>query len=172
MKIEISKNHHRHSLLIYSFVVFLSFFSFFITSICVANTHITTLTEPDSNTFYFSTDIFQQNNISLESDYFKGTAKIFGSFFSILFSVAGVLMVVLFAVYGTQLIYSQAVGNIALFVNAKKHIIDITIGVCLLLFSWVILNFVNPDLLKPNILQELRGFKSGKNINLAFPEGD
>ncbi len=112
---------------------------------------------------YFSTDILGRKKFNLgeenDMDVFKSFGGVFGVFFNILFSVAGILMVVLLAVYGTQMIYAQVAGNIANLVNAKKRVIDIAIGVVLLMFSWLILNFVNPELLQPKSYEDVVNYQ-------------
>ena len=129
------------------------------------------ITAPPAKKFYFSTDIFDMKSVDLEGEggeFLSSPAGVLGSFFSILFSVAGVLMVVLLAVYGTQMIYSQVSGNVNNFMSAKKRVVDIALGSCLLLFSWIILNFVNPDILTwdpPELGGNEKFFGNGLEIN-------
>ena len=70
----------------------------------------------------------------------------------ILFAVAGVTLVVMLTIYGTQLIYAQINGRVDGLVVKKGKIQDIAFGIVLLLLSYLLLSFVNPELLRPKLL--------------------
>lgn len=118
----------------------------------------------DSRTLHLYTSVFgEDTSISLE-DASVGVGQsvvgsriqdIFNQLFTILFTISGTLMVVLIAVHGTKMIYAQAGGNVNAFGDEKKHLKDIAIGAGILLLSWVILNFVDPDLLRPKFFQSI-----------------
>ena len=79
--------------------------------------------------------------------------RMFGVFlsnlFSIIFAISGTLMVLLIAIHGMKMIYAELSGNIPGLVDARKHLTDIALGTVILLLSWVVLNFIDPDLLHP-----------------------
>ena len=75
----------------------------------------------------------------------------------ILFTLTGIALVVSITIQGTLLIYDQFTGNVGKLVERKKHITSILIGMAVLMFSWLILNTVNPNLL--NLENFLRDFK-------------
>ena len=81
--------------------------------------------------------------------------EIFGRIFSVIFTLAGILMVLMLAWQGTRMIYSEFQGNVSVFADAKKRIIDIAFGSAVLLLSWVILSFVDPNLLRPRLFQTI-----------------
>ena len=70
----------------------------------------------------------------------------------VIFSFAGIILVIMLSVYGTQLIYAQMLGRVGDIVVKKSKIIDIAIGAGILLLSYLILNFINPQLLSPSLL--------------------
>ena len=80
---------------------------------------------------------------------------IFGRIFSVIFTVAGIIMVLMLAVHGTRMIYSEFNGNVSVFSDAKKQVIDIAKGAAILMLSWVILSFVDPNLLRPRLFQTI-----------------
>ena len=80
---------------------------------------------------------------------------IFGRFFSIIFALSGILMVVLLAAQGTRMIYAEFGGNVAVFSDAKNKVKAVAIGTGILLLSWVILNFVAPSLLRPRLFETI-----------------
>ena len=102
--------------------------------------------------------------------------NIFARLFSVIFTIAGTLMVVLIAIHGTKMIYAEARGSVNSVLDERKKLNDIFLGVLILLTSWIILNFVDPDLLKPkffdNILK-LRSINSDNAIvttDITIPE--
>ncbi len=101
---------------------------------------------------------------------------IFGRFFSIIFTLSGILMVILLAVHGTRMIYAEFGGNVAVFSDAKGRVKSAAIGTAILLLSWVILNFIAPSLLRPRLFQTITGLQEvgqGSELysnNLEIPE--
>lgn len=100
-----------------------------------------------------STDVLGVKEVGLGKDGLDLSQEIFRRLFRILFALAGTLTVLLFAIHGTQMIYAQMTGNMATLYNAKSKLKDIIIGIVILLLSWIILNFVSPNLLKPVIFE-------------------
>ena len=94
--------------------------------------------------------------------------EIFGRFFSIIFTLSGILMVVLLAVHGTRMIYSEFGGNVAAFTDAKGRVKSVAIGTAILLLSWVILNFIAPSLLKPRLFQTITGLQEVGQGNALY----
>lgn len=86
--------------------------------------------------------------------------NIFSRLFVVIFTVAATLMVVLIAYHGTQMIYSQLSGKVSGYIDAKKHLKDIAIGSALLLLSWVFLNFIGGDLLRPELFKSIISLKN------------
>lgn len=92
---------------------------------------------------------------------------IFTRFFQIIFTLSGILMVVLLAVHGTKMIYAEFGGNVAGFFDAKKRVKSAAIGTAILLLSWVILNFIAPSLLRPRFFQTITNLQEvGQGANL------
>ena len=114
----------------------------------------------------FVTDIFgAQKKVSLDPE--KGGDLLrttLNTIIKIIFSVAGIILVIMLSVYGTQMIYAQMRGSVGDMVVKKSHIIDIMIGAGLLLLSYLILNFINPQLLSPSLL----GFKNNLGAELGY----
>lgn len=74
---------------------------------------------------------------------------------SITIGLVGILLVILIAVLGVQIIYNEVLlrqGNVSGAADARKKIVDLLIGVVILLTSYLILDFVGPSLLKPDAL--------------------
>ena len=87
---------------------------------------------------------------------------IFGRFFSIIFTLSGILMVVLLAIHGTRMIYAEFGGNVAVFSDARGRVKEAAIGTAILLLSWVILNFIAPSLLQPRLFQTIAGLQGSR----------
>lgn len=75
------------------------------------------------------------------------------AFFRILLSVAAVLAVLRIAWAGYQYMSSDAWGSKA---QAKEILGDVTIGILLLLGTWLILYQINPDLRNLDVLRSIR----------------
>ena len=101
---------------------------------------------------------------------------IFTRFFSVIFTISGILMVVMLAVHGTQMIYAEFTGNVPGFSDAKKRVKAAAIGTIILLLSWIILDFIDPDLLRPKLfttITQLREVGQGNSLvtnNLTVPD--
>ena len=96
---------------------------------------------------------------------------IFARFFSIIFTLSGILMVTLLAVYGTRMIYAEFGGNVTAFSDAKGRVISAAMGTAILLLSWVILNFIAPSLLRPRLFQTITGLQEvGSGTNLLVTD--
>ncbi len=102
--------------------------------------------------------------------------KFFTRFFRVIFTVSGILMVVMLAVHGTQMIYAEFTGNVSGFSDAKKRVVAAAIGTIILLLSWIILDFIDPSLLRPQLFKtitQLREVGQGNNLvtaNLSVPD--
>ena len=102
---------------------------------------------------------------------------IFGRLFAIIFTLSGILMVVLLAVHGTRMIYAEFGGNVAVFSDAKSRVKGAAFGTAILLLSWVILNFIDPSLLRPKLFETITGLQevgSGGNLisyDIKIPKG-
>ncbi|MCY4577109.1 MAG: pilin [Candidatus Kaiserbacteria bacterium] len=103
--------------------------------------------------------------------------RFFGRFFSIIFTVSGMLMVMLLAVHGTKMVYAEFGGNVSAFGDAKSKVKAAAIGTGILLLSWVILNFIDPALLRPKLFETITGLQevgSGSELfsnDLEIPKG-
>lgn len=103
---------------------------------------------------------------------------VFGRFFSIIFTLSGILMVILLAVHGTRMIYAEFGGNVAVFSDAKGRVKSAAIGTAILLLSWVILNFIAPSLLQPRLFRTITGLQEigqGSELytnNITIPGAD
>ena len=102
--------------------------------------------------------------------------KFFKRFLSIIFTVSGILMVIMLAVHGTQMIYAEFTGNVPGFSDAKKRVKAAAIGTIILLLSWIILDFIDPSLLRPKLfttITQLREVGQGGNLisfDLTIPD--
>lgn len=102
--------------------------------------------------------------------------KFFTRFFRVIFTVSGILMVVMLAVHGTQMIYAEFTGNVSGFSDAKKRVVAAAVGTIILLLSWIILDFIDPSLLRPQLFKtitQLREVGQGNNLvttNLTVPD--
>ncbi len=102
----------------------------------------------------FATNIFSLSSLSLDPTENIGQIRtVLSLVMRLLFSIVGIALVVMLAIYGTQLIYAQLVGKVSDIVVKKGKLFDIFFGVALLLLSYLLLNFVNPNLLNPKLLQ-------------------
>ena len=103
--------------------------------------------------------------------------RFFTRFFSVIFTVSGILMVVMLAVHGTQMIYAEFTGNVSGFSDAKKRVKAAAFGTVILLLSWIILDFIDPALLRPKLFEtiiQLREIGQGNNLisyDLVVPDG-
>ena len=70
----------------------------------------------------------------------------------IFFAFAGTALVLMIAFHGFKMIFSQFKGSVSDAGEARKKLGDAFLGIGILLFSWMFLNFVNPDLLNPTFL--------------------
>ena len=105
-----------------------------------------------------ATDILGENpGIKLGSIGDSGTQikTIFNYIITILFSLSGIAAVVMLVVQGTKLIYGQMVGSVAKKIEVMNKLRDLAIGLVLLLMSYLILKFINPDLLNPKLLSPI-----------------
>ena len=100
----------------------------------------------------------------------------FTRFLSIIFTISGILMVIMLAVHGTQMIYAEFTGNVPGFSNAKNRVKAAAIGTIILLLSWIILDFIDPDLLRPKLfttITKLREIGASNNLisfDLVVPD--
>ena len=86
--------------------------------------------------------------------------KIVRHLFSIIFTVSATLMVVLLAIHGTKMIWSQAHGSVSGYIDAMKKLRDVVIGALLLLLSWVFLNFIGGGLLQPEFFRTITNLRN------------
>ena len=96
--------------------------------------------------------------------------RIFGRFFSIIFTISGILMVILIAVHGTKMIYAEFGGNVANFIDAKGKVKAAAFGTAVLLLSWIILNFIDPNLLRPKLFETIIGLQEVGQGPLSFAD--
>ena len=114
----------------------------------------TDLLSANSTTLNLYSDIFgEEKTISIDANdpgaVGEDVRGILSNLFSIIFTISGTLMVLLIAIHGMKMIYAELSGNIPGLVDARKHLTDIALGAVILLLSWVFLNFIDPDLLRP-----------------------
>ena len=92
---------------------------------------------------------------------------IFGRLFSVIFTISGILMVLMLAIHGTQMIYAEFNGDISLLSNAKGRVKNAAIGTAILMLSWVFLNFIDPNLLRPKLFGTITGLNEvGRDAGL------
>lgn len=93
--------------------------------------------------------------------------RIFNQLFSIIFTISGTLMVVLLAVHGFKMIYAEFDGSPIKVGEERKRVEDVAIGAVILLLSWVVLNFIDPSLLRPKLFEtitQLRQVTDGRDV--------
>lgn len=107
------------------------------------------------------TDSIKTDSSAVGNDRAVGATiqRIVNRFFVVVFTISATVMVVLLAFHGTQMIYAQLNGSVSGYVDAKKRVKDIAIGSALLLVSWVFLNFIGGDLLRPKLFRTVTGLK-------------
>ena len=110
-----------------------------------------------NSTLNFATNIFNSDFVVTLSSSRGGGAgteikTVLRYIMTILFSLVGIAAVVMLVVHGTGLIYAQMSGNVSKTLDVKGKLKDLAMGVVLLLMSYLILNFVNPRLLSPELL--------------------
>ena len=146
------------------------------------NPKTSSVTKPKPQTLHLYSTIFGEDKQIVTSSGDRGAVSrtvqgIFGRIFSVIFTVAGIIMVVMLAVHGTRMIYSEFNGNVPVFSDAKKQVVDIAKGAAILMLSWVILSFVDPNLLRPRLFQtitQLSEVGSGAELysnQIEIPEG-
>ena len=94
--------------------------------------------------------------------------KVVNMFLRIIISIAGVIAVIMIAVQGTKMIYSKLHGSVDKLINSKERLVEITVGLILLLLSYLLLNFINQDLLDGNILKSLENVQQ-KSLEVNTP---
>ena len=77
--------------------------------------------------------------------------KFFNNLFNIGITIAGFLSVVMIAVGGIQYMSTDAVSNKT---EGKDRITYALLGLLLVLFSWILLYTINPDILKFNLFEK------------------
>ena len=93
--------------------------------------------------------------------------KFFNRFLRIIFTVSGILMVIMLAVHGTRMIYAEFTGNVPGFADAKSRVKAAAIGTIILLLSWIILDFIDPSLLRPRLFETITSLQRvGQSNNL------
>ena len=111
----------------------------------------------------FVTRVWNENEILLDDT--GGAKRFVGRALDIFFAVVGTILVLQIAFQGFKLIWGQYTGSVTNASAATGKLRDVAIGVGILLFSWLILQFVDPDLLKPR-------FFSGQYANSFCSHAD
>ena len=83
------------------------------------------------------------------SEVLKRTVRLF---FQILISISGTIAVFMLVFTGISFIYSNLVGNVSKMLDMRGRLIDVAIGIIILLLSYLVLNFINPNILKGDFL--------------------
>ena len=117
------------------------------------------VSERDKKELGFVTEILgPARSIELHQEYAAEILKnTINTIIRIIFSIAGIAIVIMLTIHGTRLIYAHLGGRVGDIQDGKERIKNIAMGAVILLMSYLILNFVNPQLLNPSLLS-LSGF--------------
>ena len=91
------------------------------------------------------TEIEISGNLSQSEEYL--VSDVFG----LVFTVAAFFALVYLTLIGLQMVLSNINGNVFKYGELKSRFYDIILGIILLLFSYTILNTINPDLITLNL---------------------
>lgn len=94
----------------------------------------------------------------IDAEAAKDPSKFFNGMFTFGISIAGFLAVLMIAVGGIQYMSTDAVSGKT---EGKDRITYAIMGLLLVLFSWVLLNQINPNILNLDIFSDISGGSSG-----------
>ena len=89
-----------------------------------------------------------REEIEISGDSLKQSEEyLISDVFGLVFTVAAFFALVYLTLIGLQMVLSNINGNVFKYGELKGRFYDIILGIILLLFSYIIINTINPDLI-------------------------